>query len=74
MIITLTVLFGKIFSVANGECVFKYDRIGKNVVAFATDLVTMYSPDYQRDLTSWLVECDNSTPLQYNKPTQDQMA
>ena len=31
-------------SVANGECMFSYDRIGKNLVAFAIDLVTMYSP------------------------------
>ena len=31
------------FSVTNGECMFKYDRISKNVVTFATVLVTMYS-------------------------------
>ena len=38
------------FSVANGECMFKYNHIGKNLVAFATNLVDMYSPDSNSSL------------------------
>ena len=32
------------FLVANGECMFRYDHIGKNLVAYVANLVVMYSP------------------------------